>query len=93
MTAFASSRRWEMSITRADFLRLLPAAVGSQDAGLEGASGDVAWRLELAERDERRIASLAMPVLDVRLDLRASGPEAAERFVERFLRAYQRAGG
>ena len=93
MAAVAASRRWEMSITRAEFLRLLPAAVGSQAAALEGTSGDVAWRLELADRDARRIASLAMPVLDVRLDLRASGPEAAERFVERFLRAYQRAGG
>ena len=76
--------RWEMGITRAEFDRLL-AGVRS-DPGL-------AWRVEAIERPPRRLGLLAMPVLQVTLEV-DGGPKAAiDRFVERFLLAFQRAGG
>jgi hypothetical protein len=90
--------RFEMALTRDDFLRLLPFAVGQQArrAGaslLEGSTDGVEWSVHLAEGAERRIASLALPVLYVELGCSAPDDQAVDRFVERFLRAYQRAGG
>ena len=85
--------RWEMGITREEFVRLLPVAVGGggfEDRGdaVQGAG----WRVRLAPRPHRRIALVALPVLEVVLELEADGEEAL-LFVERFLLGYQRAGG
>ncbi len=93
--------RFEMGITRAEFLRLLPLAVGAdpiRDEGTareayRGRAGGVAWRIALDERPPRRIALLALPVLEVTVSLRAPRPEAMQEFVARFLLTYQRAGG
>lgn len=85
--------RWEMGITRDDFVRLLPAAVGG--ASFED-HGDVVhgngWRVKVAALPQRRIALVAMPVLEVILEMESDG-EAAAAFVQRFLLGYQRAGG
>ncbi len=85
--------RWEMGITREEFLRLLHAAVGG--AFLED-RGDVVygmgWRVRIATLAPRRIALVAMPVLEVILEMESDG-ETAVAFVERFLLGYQRAGG
>ena len=90
--------RYEMSLTRADFLRLLPAAVGHAPWRLDGAQvvaqGDgPAWRMRLEERPGRPFGPVSLPVLDVTLDL--EGIPAGERaaFLERFLLGFQRAGG
>ena len=92
------AHRYEMAITRDEFVRLLPFAVETADGDerelrLRGRDGGVDWRLSLVERPPRRIASLSLPVLDVTLECRAAGPADVDRFVERFLRAYQRGGG
>lgn len=88
----------EMGITRSEFVRLLPAAIGRDEARLvdDALCGNwegLHWRLTIAERPSRRIAQLAVPVLEVVLDFPGAAPERARPFVERFLRAYQRAGG
>jgi hypothetical protein len=84
---------WEMGITRAEFVRLLPVAV-SGDAFEE--RGDEVlgsgWRLVLAQKPPRRLALISTPVLAVVLEVEAGG-EAAAAFVARFLLGYQRAGG
>jgi hypothetical protein len=89
---------FEMGITRAEFLRLLPAAVGHAPWRIEG--GDIvakgpppAWRIRMEEKPGRRFGPVCVPVLAVTLGLEALGDEEARAFVERFLRAFQRAGG
>jgi hypothetical protein len=91
-------RRFEMGITRAEFLRLLPIAVGAFTASRAGDSfaGEtegVTWSLSITERPRRRIAGLTLPVLDVELRCAAVDAARVERFTARFLLAFQRAGG
>ena len=86
-----------MGITRAEFLRLLPAAVGHAPFRFEGdeieGDGPPAWRIKLREMPQRRIALLALPVLDVELVIDAPSGTEANAFVQRFLLGFQRAGG
>lgn len=85
--------RWEMGITRAEFVRLLPAAVnGAAFEEIDGAMHGRGWRVRVAELEPRRIAALSAPVLEVVLEVHAE-EEAAAMFVARFLLGYQRAGG
>jgi hypothetical protein len=91
-------RHFEMALTRDDFLRLLPLAVGPRrgqrdDGWIDGWTDGVEWSLRIVAAADRRIASLQLPVLHVTLDCSAHDRDAVNRFVERFLRAYQRAGG
>ena len=88
---------YEMGITRADFLRLLPAAVGHAPFRFEGdeihGAGAPSWRIRLREMPQRRIALIALPVLDVELVIDAPSGTEAKAFVDRFLLGFQRAGG
>ena len=88
---------YEMGITRADFLRLLPAAVGHAPLRIEGdeirGDGAPSWRIKLREMPKRRIALVALPVLDVELVIDAPSGTEAKAFVDRFLLGFQRAGG
>jgi hypothetical protein len=88
----------EMGVTRAEFVRLLPAAIGQDEVALtdDAVSGHwegMHWRLTIAEKPPRRIARLSVPVLEVILEFPGAARAQARPFVERFLRAYQRAGG
>ncbi|HXX84712.1 MAG TPA: hypothetical protein VEN29_12110 [Casimicrobiaceae bacterium] len=90
--------RFEMGITRVEFLRLLPFATGRRELHserelIEGNTDGVEWSLRVAERQQRRIAALTLPILDVRLKCMAADDARISGFVERFLLAYQRAGG
>ena len=90
--------RFEMGITRVEFLRLLPFAMGQFDLHserelIEGYTDGVEWSLRVAEKQERRIAALTLPILDVTLTCMAADDVRISGFVERFLLAYQRAGG
>ncbi len=90
--------RFEMALTRAEFLRLLPVAVGQLQLRVEGEciagrTHDVEWTIRVIERPERRIASLTLPTLEVMLDCAAADRHDVQRFFEQFMRAYQRAGG
>ena len=85
--------RWEMGITREEFVRLLPVAVGGASFEERGnALYGVGWRVLMSARPHRQIALVAMPVLEVVLEVESDGAIAAA-FVERFLLGYQRAGG
>ena len=88
---------YEMGITRAEFLRLLPAAVGHAPFRIEGdeirGDGAPSWRIKLREMPKRRIALVALPVLDVELVIDAPSGTEAKAFVDRFLLGFQRAGG
>lgn len=87
-----------MALTRADFLRLLPVAVGHEPYRVEGddivaAGGANAWRIRIEERSGRAFGSVALPVLAVTLALDAASGSEASAFVDRFLLGFQRAGG
>ena len=87
-----------MALTRAEFLRLLPVAVGGAAYRVEGdeigsLAGSPAWRIRLRERAPRAFGPVASPVLAVTLEIEAADEAAAQAFVSRFLLGYQRAGG
>ena len=100
MTAPVVLRR-EMSISHREFLRSLVPAVApatfevtgesALTITVQGAPGDVTIRVS-AER-ERRIALLALPVVDVEIELTGFEAQAYERFMRQFDRAFQRGGG
>jgi hypothetical protein len=90
-------RAYDMGITRAEFLRLLPAAVGGAAFRIEGddilSAGPPRWRIRLEARPGRGFGPVTIPVLGVALAVEAATPAEAEGFVERFLLGFQRAGG
>jgi len=89
---------FEMSLSRAEFLRLLPVAVGHEAWRLKGdeISGEgsrPSWRIQLAERPGRRFGPVELPVLAVTLSIEDAAKADRAAFVARFLLGYQRAGG
>lgn len=87
-----------MALTRGDFLRLLPVAVGNAPYRVQGEEiasdgGSPSWRIRLEERPARAFGPVAIPVLAVTLFMEDTTEEAAQSFVARFLLGYQRAGG
>ena len=90
--------RREMGITRKEFLRSLAPAVAPATFTVEGrtisvlgAPGKV--EITLSEERERRIALLRLPVVDVEIALSGFEPDALDRFLVQFDRAFQRGGG
>ncbi|MBF2759412.1 MAG: hypothetical protein ISN28_03970 [Ectothiorhodospiraceae bacterium AqS1] len=92
--------RRQMSISRREFMRsLIPAiapATFETDADghhieLVGAPGRV--EIHLSDEREQRLASLRLPVIDVRITLTGFEPQARMRFLSKFERAFQRGGG
>jgi hypothetical protein len=89
---------WEMTITRAEFLRLLPVAVGQarwrvEDDRLVGEDASPAWRIRLDELPARAFGPVRLPVLGVTLDVGNASEADCAAFVRRFLLGFQRAGG
>jgi len=95
----AAAYHYEMALTRADFLRLLPVAVGGASWHVE--DGDIAgegpckpaWLIRLEVRPGRAFGPVLLPVLGVTLVLEGGSAADNAAFVERFLLGYQRAGG
>lgn len=88
---------YEMGMTRADFLRLLPAAVGHAAFRIHGdeiqGDGAPSWQIKLREMPKRQIALVALPVLAVELMVDSPSRTDTQAFVDRFLLGFQRAGG
>lgn len=87
-----------MSISRAEFERSLPDAVGNVPYTPHGSSfsyavGGRSWRIELEALPERVIALLRLP--RHRVSFRLEGFDARERaaWIARFQRHFQRGGG
>lgn len=88
----------EMGITHADFFRLLPVALGTEDYAVTPTSataeaGSKSVRIDLGPEGTRQIALLALPQTTVTIALDGYDDEEAEAFMVRFDRAYQRGGG
>jgi hypothetical protein len=96
--ARAFRRDYDMALTREDFLRLLPVAVGGapfrvQGGQVDSLGGDPAWRIRLEPRAGRPFGPVRIPVLAVALTIEGATDAQAAAFVDRFLLGYQRAGG
>lgn len=88
----------EMSISRQDFLRLLPGAVGEPalhetDGTFSGSDGARRWTVRLSPLPVRRLGSFALE--RHRIELRLEGYREAEEaaFLAKFHRGFQRGGG
>ncbi|UCH73172.1 MAG: hypothetical protein JSU82_12505 [Rhodospirillales bacterium] len=88
----------EMGYTHADFLRLLPKAVGDGEISISGhtiqvSNGERRLRIDLSEESVRHLGHFRLPVTHVQLTF--SGYSDAERSaaLERFWKAYQKGGG
>lgn len=87
-----------MSLSRDEFLRILPRAValplmaaGPECRRYGAGTGEVLIRF--AEAGELRLGALALPVLEVGLDLSGFDPDEERRVLARFDLVFQRGGG
>ena len=90
--------RFEMSITRVEFLRLLPAAVGHQAFSVEGGriehrDGRRSWSIRLTALPDLRIGLLGLERQRVELAFEGYGEEELAAFMRRFELYFRRGGG
>jgi len=89
-------RSLEMSVSREEFFRLLPAAVGSfqvdRDA-VEWLDGDRRWSIRLVPLADRRFGSVVVPRHRIEITLEACSEVEGEAFMDRFRRGFLRGGG
>lgn len=85
-----------MSLSREEFFRLLPAAVGpfQRDGDtVRWSDGDRGWTIHLVPLADRRVGSVAVPRHRVEIAADACSEAEGEAFVDRFLRGFLRGGG
>ena len=87
-----------MSITVAEFLRLLPLAasvglVSSHETGALVVDGVRCIQITLTKQPDKAFAALRLPQLEVRLDFDQYTTEEKSAFISHFERIYQRGGG
>ncbi len=88
-----------MSLSREEFLRLLPAALGlgariqEEDGVFRGGDGERRWTLRLVPLAEQRLGSVVLPRHRVEVCLDGFSDEEADAFMARFHRGFQRGGG
>lgn len=87
-------RDFEATISRADFVRLLPLATGD-DSLRETADGFAGngWHLRLTPMPPLAIGSIRLERHRVEIALDGLSPAAREAFMRRFTQHYQRGGG
>lgn len=86
----------EMTISRDEFVRLLPAAVGSFEADgdtFRACGSRPAWTIRLVSLEDRRVGSVTFPRHRVEIEVAAASEGEGEAFAERFRRAFLRGGG
>lgn len=87
-------RRYEATISRADFIRMLPAATGESgfrqvDGGFAGSG----WTIRLTPIAEFRIGMVQMERHRVDIEFDGMTADEQDRFMQRFTLYYQRGGG
>jgi hypothetical protein len=87
----------EMTISKDEFLRRLPGAVGCafEQVGNEfqGHLGERPWRLHLADMPGTSLGVLKLDRLLVEIELPGFSPGERDEFLSRFRLHYQRGGG
>ncbi|MDH4335614.1 MAG: hypothetical protein OEW24_10265 [Chloroflexota bacterium] len=88
----------EMSISREEFLRVLPAAVAPDRFSIDGGEvrrqgEDRSWRMVLRALADRRLGQLRLPRLQVQIYLSGYSRADSDSFLGRFELYFRRAGG
>lgn len=89
-------RTLEMSLSREEFLRLLPAAVSAFDTDGEmlwWANGHRRWTIRLRPLADHRLGSVVVPRHRVEIVLESCSEAEGEVFMAHFHRAFLRGGG
>ena len=84
---------FEMTITRAELLRLLPGAVGSACAEEDGAFTGPGWRIRLEPMPPLALGAMSMARLRVVLEFPGLDTAGQAAFLERFRNHTRRGGG
>ncbi len=87
-----------MALTHGDFFRIIPRALGTGDFRKTGAKvthldGERRLEITLGPERTRRIAQIAIPVTDVRLEFSGYTDAEAEAALKLFDRMFQKGGG
>jgi hypothetical protein len=88
----------EMTLSREEFLRLLPGGVGlaftiGKEGAFQGCDGPLQWRIHLRPLPELRLGSVCLPRHRVEIHLDGCSEDEAAAFLARFHRGFQRGGG
>lgn len=91
-------RSFDMTVTRAEFLRLLPAAVGGstfveEPDGFVRRERDRCWRIGFAELPELRIGLVRLMRHRVEFEFEGYAVDEIEAFMARFELYFRRGGG
>jgi hypothetical protein len=89
-------RSLEMSISREEFLRLLPSAVGPFEVdgdSIRPSGGDRRWTIRLVPLADRPLGGVVVPRHRVEIALETGAETEGEAFMARFARAFLRGGG
>jgi hypothetical protein len=87
-------RTYDATITRADFLRLLPAATGETGfTEQDGLFRGHCWSLRFSPISPLEIGMVRLERHRVEIAFEGMTPEAEETFMQRFTLYYQRGGG
>ena len=87
-----------MTISHVEFFRLLPIALTNLDYQIEKDRIEIqldSGTIQIVPGDEqqRKIASLVLPVLHVRFQFESISEESKTSFLNNFSKTYQRGGG
>jgi hypothetical protein len=88
----------DMSLSREEFFRLLPSAVGIDwmeegDGTILGSYLGGSWTIHLVPLMARRMGRFLLPRHSVEIVLEGISEEEAQAFMARFHQAFQRGGG
>jgi hypothetical protein len=86
----------EMSLSREEFFRLLPSAVGPVETSgdtIQGNAGACRWRITLVRLADHRAGSVVVPRHRIDVLIEGCSETDAEAFMERFRRGFLRGGG
>ena len=88
----------EMTLSREEFLRLLPGAVGLAAAtedggGFRGWDGARRWTIRLIPLVDLRLGSVNLPRHRIEIQLEGFSKGEVAAFMARFHRGFQRGGG
>jgi len=88
----------EMTLSREEFRRLLPGAVGSapaegEDGVFAGGEASRRWTIRLVTLPDLRVGRITLPRHRVEIRLEGYAEGEAEGFMARFHRGFQRGGG
>ena len=90
--------RREMTITHADFFRLLPRALGSENFSREGnemeyREGSFTMQISVSPQQSWRIGALSLPKTQVVIRMSGCDKQEVQQRIKQFDQAYQKGGG